>query len=348
MITPEPGTTVGVYELTKRLGEGAAAEVWLATMIGVGGFKKKVAIKLLKGSLSEERTEALINEARLTALLAHLNIVDVLTVETAGDGFFLAMEYVPGGTLRELTSRVKEANVGFPQSVIVDLCIGIARGLGAAHEQSILHRDLKPENVLLDHGTARIIDFGLARASEEASGEASGVRGTARYVPPGVWRKQADIGPPSDLFALGCMLFEMVTLKQLFQGTPAEIIAQMKGRGADRRSPRRAGWAGRRGRRGRLRDAAGPPARAHARLRQREPAAGAGGLDRPPLEGAGGFSSAPQVGRSLGRPARRRRPGPLGGQLRGDRRGPRDRAAVGPGDGAGGPAGRLISSRWCR
>lgn len=234
------GTRIGAYELQRPLGEGAAAVVWLATLQGVGGFRKQVALKLIKGVVDDNLAEALYQEARLTALLSHPNVVDVLAVERTDGQLFLAMEYVPGGTLRQLVSRVKKAHVGFPQSVVVDLCVDIGRGLGYAHAAvdatgaplSILHRDVKPENVLIDRdGAARITDFGLAKTLDSGgSTAADGVRGTAKYVAPEIWRGSRDIRPRADLFALGCILHELVTLRRLFDGPVDSIVQQMKSR----------------------------------------------------------------------------------------------------------------------
>ena len=179
----KPGDRVGPYRLDRPIGEGAAAEVWLATAGGVGGFSRQVALKLLKATDNDRMVADLLREARLTALLAHPNTVDVLAVDRDGDQFFVAMEYIDGGTLRELTSRVKRAHLGFPLSFILDVGIDLARGLAHAHEAtdadgeplSILHRDLKPENILLDStGRARLTDFGLAKVLGEATRTALG------------------------------------------------------------------------------------------------------------------------------------------------------------------------------
>ena len=237
MTTPSAGDQVGPYRLERPLGEGAAAVVWLASITGPGGFRKQVALKLLKATEDDRLVADLLREARLTALLAHPNTVSVLGVDQDDGQFYVAMELVEGGTLRELVSRVKRAHLGFPLSVILDLGIDIARGLDHAHTAtdpegqplSVLHRDLKPENILLDStGRARLTDFGLAKVLGEATRTAIGdIKGTSRYVPPEVWKGSRDFHPRGDLFALGCILYELVTLRRLFDGPMQTVFEQI-------------------------------------------------------------------------------------------------------------------------
>jgi serine/threonine protein kinase len=234
---PSAGDQVGPYQLERPLGEGAAAVVWLATATGPGGFKKQVALKLLKATDNDRMVADLLREARLTALLAHPNTVSVLTVDQHEDQFFVAMELVEGGTLRELISRVKRLQLGFPLSVILDLGIDVARGLDHAHTATdpdghplcVLHRDLKPESILLDStGRARLTDFGLAKVLGEATRTGIGdIKGTSRYVPPEVWKGSRDFHPRGDLFALGCILYELLTLRRLFDGPMQTVFEQI-------------------------------------------------------------------------------------------------------------------------
>lgn len=235
-----PGTVLGPYTLRAPLGEGAAATVWLAELDGPGGVRKNVALKLIKGPPDQRVYKTILREARITARLQHPNVVDVLGVEIQGGALFVSMEYVGGGTLRELIRRVKGLGVGFPQSVVVDLLIDILRGLAHAHgtpeskRPPVLHRDLKPENVLLDvTGGAKVGDFGLAKVIGEATMTAPGhIKGTNRYVPPEIWRGGRDFHPRGDLFAVGCMLYELVTLRRLFDGSMEEILRAIMGRTA--------------------------------------------------------------------------------------------------------------------
>ena len=242
LATRSSGKQIGRFTLGRTLGEGAHAEVWLAIDGGAAGFQRQVALKLLKADDDEALVGDLLREARLTASLRHPNIVDVFSVGEAGGSFWLAMEYIEGGTLRELTSRVKRAQLGYPVSVILDLGIGIARGLSMAHTATdeagaplqIVHRDLKPENILLDPvGAPRITDFGVAKVIGERTATKLGVvKGTSRYVPPEIWMGGRDFHPRGDLFALGCILYELVTLRRLFDGPMQAILDQITRRTA--------------------------------------------------------------------------------------------------------------------
>ncbi len=212
-------------------------EVWLALESSTLGFQKEVALKLLKGSGDEKQAADLMREARLAAILRHPNIVDILGVDKVDDTLFVAMEYVDGGTLWKLRERLAVADIRLPLSVICDLGIGIARGLGHAHQTrdadgkplAIIHRDLKPENVLLDAaGTPKIADFGIAKVLGEGTATDVGtLKGTAAYVAPEIWKGGRDFLPRVDLFALGCILWELATLKRLFEGPIQAIFGQV-------------------------------------------------------------------------------------------------------------------------
>ena len=226
------GQQIGKYRLQHKLGEGAMSQVWLAVAQGPGPFRKQVALKLLKRASDRSRVDELLREARLTALLEHPSIVSVLDVDEDGTHAWIALEYVDGGTLRQLVSWIKRAFLGFPLCMILDVAIDVGRGLEHANAarsadgepMAVLHRDLKPENVLLDpNGHARLTDFGMAAVLGEEADD-SGMKGTARYVPPEIWRGEP-YRPRSDLFSFGCILFELVTLRRLFDG-PIEDIRQ--------------------------------------------------------------------------------------------------------------------------
>ena len=238
-----PLQTIGRYELRRKLGAGTFGEVWLAVESSTLGFQKEVALKLLKSAGTEQQIADLLREARLAAILRHPNIVDVLSVDQSGDTFHVAMEYVDGGTLQTLRERVTLGEVEFPLSVICDLGVGIARGLEHAHTArdahgrllAIIHRDLKPENVLLDAaGTPKIADFGIAKVLGEGTATDVGtLKGTAAYVAPEIWKGGRDFHPRVDLFALGCILWELATLKRLFEGPIQSIFGQVSLRTAD-------------------------------------------------------------------------------------------------------------------
>ncbi len=226
------GTRLGPYKLRAKAGEGSAATVWLASYKGPGGVRKRVALKLIKGAASKATYDAVCREAQITARLQHPNIVDVLGVEIHDGALMVSMEYLAGGNLRELLRRAEKAGALFPGWLIASLAVDILRALERAHGPGdgrrpvILHRDLKPENVLLDAtGRAKLTDFGIAKLLGETGHTAPGIiKGTHRYIPPEVWKGSRDFHPRGDLFAVGCILFELATGRKLFAGGIGAIM----------------------------------------------------------------------------------------------------------------------------
>jgi len=191
------------------------------------GFRKEVALKLLRAT-DGDKVKALQQEARLVAALRHPNIVDVLAVEEIEGTWTVVMEYVDGGTLERLIERMTAAGLRLPASVVVDLALDITRALDRAHNAvdadgeatCVLHRDLKPANVLIDSaGVAKLTDFGVAKVVGDAAATATGTaKGTPAYIAPESWAGNRDFAPTVDLFGLGCIVYELVTLRRLFDG----------------------------------------------------------------------------------------------------------------------------------
>ena len=227
------GARLGPYEVVARLGSGGMGEVYRARDTRLG---RHVAVKVLPAQVSAdpERLGRFEHEARAASALNHPNIVTIHDVGREGDAPWLAMELVQGRTLRALIGEG-------PLSVadLVRIASQVAEGLAAAHAEGIVHRDLKPENVMVtDEGVAKILDFGLAKlAPETAEVEASTremaspptrpgtVLGTVGYMSP----EQA-AGKPvdfrSDQFALGAILYEMITGRRAFRrDTAVETLA---------------------------------------------------------------------------------------------------------------------------
>jgi tetratricopeptide (TPR) repeat protein len=196
------------YRLRERLGSGGAGEVWSGLMEGPAGFRKQVAVKLVEPGKAEE--EVLRREARLGALMRHGNLVDVYQLGRADDGrWFLAMELVPGPTLRE----VLRTTGALPGPALRDIAVQLCRGLAYAHQLRIdsdqvglVHRDIKASNVLLDpSGMVKLSDFGIARLQ---GGEGTDVQGTPGYIAP----EQLEGAPPdprADVYSMGVLLWAM-------------------------------------------------------------------------------------------------------------------------------------------
>ncbi|MGO3886385.1 MAG: Stk1 family PASTA domain-containing Ser/Thr kinase, partial [Mycetocola sp.] len=210
------------YEVRSRIARGGMATVYLATDIRL---ERRVAMKVMHGHLSDDSTftTRFIQEARSAARLAHPNVVSVFDQGQDGDVAYLVMEYLPGITLREL---LRDHGRLTPTQV-VDIMDAVTSGLAAAHRAGIVHRDLKPENVLLaDDGRIKIGDFGLARAASAHTSTGQALLGTIAYLSPElVTRGVADTR--SDIYALGIMMYEMMTGVQPYRGEqPMQIAYQ--------------------------------------------------------------------------------------------------------------------------
>ncbi|MGH1527296.1 Stk1 family PASTA domain-containing Ser/Thr kinase [Leifsonia sp. L25] len=212
----------GRYQVRSRIARGGMATVYLATDLRL---ERRVAIKVMHGHLADDNTfkSRFVQEARSAARLAHPNVVNVFDQGQDSDMAYLVMEYLPGITLRDL---LKDYGKLTPEQTI-DIMEAVLSGLAAAHKAGIVHRDLKPENVLLaDDGRIKIGDFGLARAASANTATGQALLGTIAYLSPElVTRGVADAR--SDIYALGIMMYEMLTGTQPFHGEqPMQIAYQ--------------------------------------------------------------------------------------------------------------------------
>ncbi len=212
----------GRYQVRSRIARGGMATVYLATD---QRLDRLVAVKIMHGHLADDSQfkERFIQEARSAARLAHPNVVNVFDQGQDADSAYLVMEYLPGITLREL---LQEYGALTPEQTM-DITEAVLAGLAAAHRAGIVHRDLKPENVLLaDDGRIKIGDFGLARAASANTATGKALLGTIAYLSPElVTRGIADTR--SDIYAVGIMMFEMLTGEQPYKGEqPMQIAYQ--------------------------------------------------------------------------------------------------------------------------
>ena len=229
----EPGTRVGPYEITSPLGEGGMGVVYRAHDTKLG---RDVAIKALPDAFATDADRLLRfqREAQVLASLNHPNIAQIYGLEESDKTRCIVMELVEGQTLQE---RLKRGPI--PLDEALPMASQIATALEAAHERGIVHRDLKPANIkLTPDGKVKVLDFGLAKAFQEEheptlsnsptliGASAPGViLGTAAYMSPEQARgKEADRS--SDIWAFGCVLYEMLTGHPAFEGeTIGEILA---------------------------------------------------------------------------------------------------------------------------
>ncbi|WP_245979720.1 Stk1 family PASTA domain-containing Ser/Thr kinase [Gryllotalpicola protaetiae] len=212
----------GRYQVRSRIARGGMATVYLATDLRL---ERRVALKVMHSHLADDTNfrSRFVQEARSTARLAHPNVVNVFDQGQDDDMAYLVMEYLPGITLRDL---LRDYGKLTPEQTI-DIMENVLAGLAAAHRAGIVHRDLKPENVLLaDDGRIKLGDFGLARAAANATGTGQALLGTIAYLSPElVTRGIADTR--SDIYAIGIMIYEMLTGEQPFQGEqPMQIAYQ--------------------------------------------------------------------------------------------------------------------------
>ena len=215
----------GRYRVLSHIADGGMASVYLALDTRLD---RDVALKVMRHDLAQD--EAFVSrfkrEARSAARLSHPNVVSVFDQGEDDGHMFLAMEYVPGQTLRE----VMKAEGPLTPRAALDIMGPVLQALGAAHRGGIIHRDVKPENIILreDDGTVKVADFGLARAvSTQTTASQTGVLlGTVAYLSPEqVERGIADAR--SDVYAAGLILFEMLTGTKAFTGdTPIHIAYQ--------------------------------------------------------------------------------------------------------------------------
>ncbi|HMI25515.1 MAG TPA: Stk1 family PASTA domain-containing Ser/Thr kinase [Streptosporangiaceae bacterium] len=213
----------GRYAVTARIAHGGMATVYRATDTRLD---REVALKVMHAELArdEEFVRRFIGEAKSVARLSHQNVVAVFDQGADGPYLYLAMEYVPGRTLKELLRDSGR----FPPAAALEIMAGVLDGLAAAHASGIVHRDVKPENVLLTaDGRVKVADFGLARAQWAAGHTRAGLLvGTVAYVPP-EQVTGGTTGPRGDVYSAGVMLFELLTGRLPFTGdTPLSIAYQ--------------------------------------------------------------------------------------------------------------------------
>ncbi len=217
------------YRVIEKLESGGMAEVFRAESEGLQGFKKQVAIKRVLPHLSEKKKfiSMFLDEARLSASLSHSNCVQVFDIGVGDNAYFIVMEFVDGANLKSIAESIRKQGREFPVAAGVFICAEICKGLSYAHEmkdangvpQHIVHRDMSPPNVLVTkYGEVKIVDFGLAKASTQLEKSEPGIiKGKFSYLSPEAATGQ-EVDARTDIFAVGIMLWEMLSGQRLFLG----------------------------------------------------------------------------------------------------------------------------------
>ena len=222
-------TRLGRYELITQIGQGGMAEVQLAIQRGPAGFEKLVVVKLVHENLVAQAgfVEMLLEEAKVAALVKHPNVVDIYDLGEAEGRYFIAMEYLEGEPLLAVLRAGREGKRLDPMST-ARLVADTAEGLDAAHELrtmagdpiELVHHDVSLGNiVILYNGQVKLVDFGVAKATQSTAGGAvrAKVQGKFSYMAPEKLKGGAG-DRRSDIWSLGCVLWEALTLRRLFKG----------------------------------------------------------------------------------------------------------------------------------
>ncbi len=239
---PESGEVLaGKYELLELAGEGGMARVYRGVTRGAAGFRKEVAIKRIRGSLSDkpEFVEMFVEEARVVSGLQHPNVVQIHDFDRDERGaYFLVMEWCDGLNLLDWSIAHRRAGVPTPWPLVTAIGIEVLKALTAAHERTspvgqlspIFHRDVTPQNILVTRsGIVKLTDFGLARAMDRARiTQPNMIKGKISYLAPEITHG-ADPSAQTDLFGVGVVLWEVLVGDKLFKGAnPLETIRAIR------------------------------------------------------------------------------------------------------------------------
>lgn len=218
----------GKYVLLRKIAMGGMAEIFRAKTMGAEGFEKQIVIKRILPHFTDDEAfvKMFIDEASIASKLQHSNIVQIYDFDSEDNRYYIAMEYVEGADLKAIVERGLKLGKPLGPAQCVWIMMELAKGLHYAHTKeyngqplNIVHRDISPHNVIMSHsGEVKLMDFGIAKAAQRSTKTLAGtVKGKCAYMSPEQARGKPLDGR-SDLFALGIMLWEMLTHKRLFLG----------------------------------------------------------------------------------------------------------------------------------
>ena len=229
---PLAGRKLAQYDIEQYVGQGANAVVYRAKHTGLG---RVVALKILRPNFARRNVryiDRLKREAQMIAQMRHPNIVEVYDVGEAGGLYFMAMEFIPGGSLGDRLDRLNS----LWEEEALRITLDITHALVSAHSLGLVHLDIKPDNIMIDEqGRAKLSDFGLAREMELADvGIGDKIRGTAAYMSPEQSRNEP-MDERSDIYSLGVTLFRALVGRNPYTGSTRQ---QMRQHAAKRNMPR--------------------------------------------------------------------------------------------------------------
>ncbi|MBN2801466.1 MAG: protein kinase [Deltaproteobacteria bacterium] len=219
----------GKYYLLDRISVGGMAEVFKAKSFGVEGFERLLAVKRILPSIAEDEEfiTMFIDEAKIAVQLTHANIAQIFDLGKVGDAYFIAMEYVEGKDLRAIFDRMRKKGQTVPIPMAAYVTMKMCEGLDYAHNKkdttgqdlNLVHRDVSPQNILVSFdGQVKVIDFGIAKAAGKAGKTQAGIlKGKFGYMSPEQVRGMP-LDRRSDIFAVGIVLWELLTGERLFIG----------------------------------------------------------------------------------------------------------------------------------
>lgn len=223
-----PGNVVGAYTLLAKLATGGMAEIWLARQKGLRGFERIVVVKRIIESLSQDESfvEMFLDEARIVVQLTHPNIVQVFDLGEHAGAYYIAMEYLAGENLVTVARAALKAGKPLDIKASVKIAIAALEGLSHAHNRAgidgkplnVVHRDVSPHNIVLTwDGQVKLVDFGIARATNRATQtQGAQLKGKFAYMAPEQAQGDSELDARVDVFAMGVVLWEMVTHRRLF------------------------------------------------------------------------------------------------------------------------------------
>jgi serine/threonine protein kinase len=217
---PRAGVRLGEYHLLKKIAQGGMGTIYLAKRLGVGGFEKTFVIKCMLDSLADDQEVQgmFIDEARLAARLAHPNIAQIYDFGVIDGTYYIAMEHIPGEDLRAVITRLRERNAKIPVPIALRITLDLCAGLEYAHSYTeagkpmgIIHRDISPANIMVSyHGTVKLLDFGIAKATSRISATRSGgLKGKLGFLSP-EQISDTPVDARADVFCLGITFYLLV------------------------------------------------------------------------------------------------------------------------------------------